>query len=80
TCLYAVYDPANGSCTMARAGHPPPVVVLPDNTVSFPDLPTGPPLGLGGLPFESLEIELPEGSLLGLYTDGLIEGADKDLG
>ncbi|MEU9931798.1 MULTISPECIES: SpoIIE family protein phosphatase [Streptomyces] len=80
TCLYAVYDPANGSCTMARAGHPPPVVVTPDNTVSFPDLPTGPPLGLGGLPFESLEIELPEGSLLGLYTDGLIEGADKDLG
>ncbi|MFJ6805444.1 SpoIIE family protein phosphatase [Streptomyces anulatus] len=80
TCLYAVYDPANGSCTMARAGHPPPVVVTPDNTVSFPDLPTGPPLGLGGLPFESLEIELPEGSLLGLYTDGLIEGADRDLG
>ncbi|MFY0510831.1 SpoIIE family protein phosphatase [Streptomyces anulatus] len=80
TCLYAVYDPANGSCTMARAGHPPPVVVTPDNTVSFPDLPAGPPLGLGGLPFESLEIELPEGSLLGLYTDGLIEGADKDLG
>ncbi|MFE3375056.1 SpoIIE family protein phosphatase [Streptomyces anulatus] len=80
TCLYAVYDPASGCCTMARAGHPPPVVVTPDNTVSFPDLPTGPPLGLGGLPFESLEIELPEGSLLGLYTDGLIEGADKDLG
>ncbi|MGW6290533.1 SpoIIE family protein phosphatase [Streptomyces sp. NPDC055107] len=79
TCLYAVYDPANGCCTMARAGHPPPVVVLPDSTVSFPDLPAGPPLGLGGLPFEALEIELPEGSLLGLYTDGLIEGADKDL-
>ncbi|MFH9133986.1 SpoIIE family protein phosphatase [Streptomyces sp. NPDC017524] len=79
TCLYAVYDPANGCCTMARAGHPPPVIVTPDNTVSFPDLPAGPPLGLGGLPFESLEIELPEGSLLGLYTDGLIEGADKDL-
>lgn len=79
TCLYAVYDPANGCCTMARAGHPPPVVVLPDSTVSFPDLPAGPPLGLGGLPFEALEIELPEGSLLGLYTDGLIEGADNDL-
>ncbi|MFJ4708615.1 SpoIIE family protein phosphatase [Streptomyces anulatus] len=80
TCLYAVYDPSNGCCTMARAGHPPPVIVTPDDAVSFPDLPAGPPLGLGGLPFESLEIELPEGSLLGLYTDGLIEGADKDLG
>ncbi|MFD5203987.1 SpoIIE family protein phosphatase [Streptomyces sp. NPDC058375] len=79
TCLYAVYDPSNGCCTMARAGHPPPVVVTPDGAVSFPDLPSGPPLGLGGLPFESMEIELPEGSLLGLYTDGLIEGTDKDL-
>ncbi|MDQ0988502.1 SpoIIE family protein phosphatase [Streptomyces sp. V2I9] len=79
TCLYAVYDPASGFCTMARAGHPPPVVVTPDGAVSFPDLPSGPPLGLGGLPFESLEMELPEGSLLGLYTDGLVEGTDKDV-
>ncbi len=79
TCLYAVYDPTNGSCTMARAGHPPPVVVTPDGSVTFPDLPSGPPLGLGGLPFESLEVVLPEGSLLGLYTDGLIEGTDRDV-
>ncbi|WP_030852294.1 SpoIIE family protein phosphatase [Streptomyces griseus] len=79
TCLYAVYDPASGCCTMARAGHPPPVVVTPDGAVSFPDLPSGPPLGLGGLPFESLEIRLAEGSLLGLYTDGLVGGADKDV-
>ncbi|SCE61244.1 GAF domain-containing protein [Streptomyces sp. Termitarium-T10T-6] len=79
TCLYAVYDPTNGACTMARAGHPPPVVVTPDGAVTFPDLPSGPPLGLGGLPFESLEVVLPEGSLLGLYTDGLIEGTDMDV-
>ncbi|WP_324801071.1 SpoIIE family protein phosphatase [Streptomyces cyaneofuscatus] len=79
TCLYAVYDPASRCCTMARAGHPPPVIVSPQGAVSFPDLPLGPPLGLGGLPFESLDIELPEGSLLGLYTDGLIEGPEKDV-
>ncbi|WP_237329160.1 SpoIIE family protein phosphatase [Streptomyces sp. CBMAI 2042] len=79
TCLYAVYDPASRCCTMARAGHPPPVIVTPQGAVSFPDLPLGPPLGLGGLPFESLEVELPEGSLLGLYTDGLIEGPEKDV-
>ncbi|MDX3606380.1 SpoIIE family protein phosphatase [Streptomyces sp. FL06-04B] len=79
TCLYAVYDPTSGCCTMARAGHPPPVVVTPDGAVTFPDLPSGPPLGLGGLPFESLEMVLPEGSLLGLYTDGLIEGTDRDV-
>jgi PAS domain S-box-containing protein len=79
TCLYAVYDPVTGRCTMARAGHPPPVVVAPDGHVSFPEPPAGPPLGLGGLAFEATEIELAENSLLGLYTDGLIEGADGDM-
>ncbi|MFH8515605.1 SpoIIE family protein phosphatase [Streptomyces gelaticus] len=78
TCLYAVYDPVTQLCTMARAGHPPPVVVSPDGRVSFPELPAGPPLGLGGMPFETAEICLPEGSLIGLYTDGLIEGRDRD--
>ncbi|MFF3145063.1 SpoIIE family protein phosphatase, partial [Streptomyces sp. NPDC057927] len=68
-----------GQCTMARAGHPPPALVRPDGTVSFPDLPAGPPLGLGGLPFESAEIHLPEGSRLLLYTDGLIEDRHRDV-
>ncbi|MEV1082414.1 SpoIIE family protein phosphatase [Streptomyces sp. NPDC050211] len=79
TCLYAVYDPVRRRCTMARAGHPPPVVITPDGQVSFPELPAGPPLGLGGLAFEAAEIELAENSLLGLYTDGLVEGADRDM-
>ncbi|MGW3086874.1 SpoIIE family protein phosphatase [Streptomyces sp. NPDC001108] len=78
TCLYAVYDPVTQSCTMARAGHPPPVVVAPDGRVSFPELPAGPPLGLGTMPFETARTTLPEGSLIGLYTDGLIEGRDRD--
>ncbi|MDX3850157.1 SpoIIE family protein phosphatase [Streptomyces sp. AK02-01A] len=73
TCLYAVYDPVSQSCTVARAGHPAPALVRPDGEVEFLDLPQGPPLGVGGLPFESVEIELPEGSLLALYTDGLVE-------
>ncbi|MEV5321627.1 SpoIIE family protein phosphatase [Streptomyces sp. NPDC052687] len=79
TCLYAVYDPVTGRCSMARAGHPPPVVVTPDGQVSFPEPPAGPPLGLGGIAFESGEVDLPPGSLLGLYTDGLIAGPDGDL-
>ncbi|MEV6118433.1 SpoIIE family protein phosphatase [Streptomyces sp. NPDC052109] len=81
TCLYAVYDPVTRRCTMSRAGHPPPAIVDPLGKVSFPDLPTGAPLGLGlGLvPFESVELELPEGSLLALYTDGLIESRDQDI-
>ncbi|WP_053660200.1 SpoIIE family protein phosphatase [Streptomyces sp. MMG1121] len=79
TCLYAVYDPTTQRCTMARAGHPPPALVRPDGTVSFPELPAGPPLGLGGLPFEAVEIDLPEGSQLVLYTDGLIEDRNRDV-
>ncbi|MEU3774601.1 SpoIIE family protein phosphatase [Streptomyces sp. NPDC032472] len=79
TCLYAVYDPTTRQCTMARAGHPPPALVHPDGTVSFPELPAGPPLGLGGLPFETAEIQLPENSTLVLYTDGLIEDRERDI-
>ncbi|MFF8986047.1 SpoIIE family protein phosphatase [Streptomyces globisporus] len=80
TCLYAVYDPVSRRCVMARAGHLPPAIVDPDGAVSFPDLPAGPPLGLGGLPFESMEFELPVGSLLALFTDGLVEARDHDIG
>ncbi|GAB7102693.1 hypothetical protein JCM4814A_10070 [Streptomyces phaeofaciens JCM 4814] len=71
-CLYLVYDPVDGSCAMAAAGHPAPAVVLPDGSVTFVELPQGPPLGAGGLPFESAEVTLPEGSTLALHTDGLL--------
>ncbi|MEV7420457.1 SpoIIE family protein phosphatase [Streptomyces sp. NPDC089919] len=80
TCLYAVYDPVSGMCSMARAGHPLPAVVDPaSGTVSFLELPAGPPLGLGGLPFEAAEVRLPRGSVLALFTDGLIRGRDRDV-
>ncbi|MEU6672051.1 SpoIIE family protein phosphatase [Streptomyces sp. NPDC046727] len=79
TCLYAIYDPTTQKCVMARAGHPPPALVSPDGTVSFAELPAGPPLGLGGLPFEAVETDLPEGSQLVLYTDGLIEDRYRDV-
>ncbi|MGW7665916.1 SpoIIE family protein phosphatase [Streptomyces sp. NPDC054775] len=80
TCLYAIYDPVTRKCTMARAGHPPPAIVDPHGTVTFPHLPTGRPLGIGlGTPFEAVELELPEGSRFALYTDGLIESRDHDI-
>jgi PAS domain S-box-containing protein len=80
TCLYAVYDPVSRCCSMAVAGHPPPAVVRPDGTAGFLDVPVGPPLGLGGLPFEPVDVTLPEGSLLALYTDGLIHARHRDIG
>ncbi|MFF5445606.1 SpoIIE family protein phosphatase [Streptomyces sp. NPDC012888] len=79
TCLYAVYDPTTRQCVMARAGHLPPALVHPDGGVTFPDVPAGPPLGLGGLPFETAEVELPEDSTLVLYTDGLVEDRHRDI-
>ncbi|MFB7927881.1 SpoIIE family protein phosphatase [Streptomyces sp. NPDC056039] len=79
TCLYAVYDPVSRRCCVARAGHPAPALLIPGSEPFLLDLPAGPPLGLGGLPFESTEIELPEGSLLALYTDGLVEARGRDI-
>ncbi|MEU6018033.1 SpoIIE family protein phosphatase [Streptomyces sp. NPDC047515] len=80
TCLYAIYDPVSRECAMARAGHPLPALVRPDGGgVTFPDLPAGPPLGLGGMPFETAEMELEEGTQLVLYTDGLIEDRTRDI-
>ncbi|MFC4332882.1 SpoIIE family protein phosphatase [Streptomyces andamanensis] len=79
TCLYAIYDPVSRRCVMARAGHPPPAVIGPDGEVVFAEVPAGPPLGLGGLPFETAELELAEGSRLVLYTDGLVEDRERDI-
>ncbi|MDT3399285.1 SpoIIE family protein phosphatase, partial [Streptomyces sp. B1866] len=79
TCLYAVYDPVSRRCCAARAGHPGPAVVRPDGAVDFLDLPGGPPLGLGNLPFEAAEVELAEGSLLVLYTNGLLDSPGRDV-
>ncbi|GAA0664207.1 SpoIIE family protein phosphatase [Kitasatospora atroaurantiaca] len=79
SCLYAIYDPVSRRCALARAGHLPPAVLTPGGTVDLIDLPAGPPLGLGGLAFESTEVELPEGSLLALYTDGLVVSRDRDI-
>ncbi|WCN05460.1 SpoIIE family protein phosphatase [Streptomyces sp. M92] len=79
TCIYAVHDPVSGLCSISRAGHLAPMLVHPDGTVETPDVPLAPPLGLGGLPFESAELRLPEGSTLVLYTDGLVERRDRDI-
>ncbi|MFB7370118.1 SpoIIE family protein phosphatase [Streptomyces sp. NPDC056222] len=80
SCLYAVYDPVSLRCELASAGHLAPAVVAPDGTIDFPALPPGPALGIGGLPFESVELPLAEGTVLALYTEGLIAvpGAGKE--
>uniref|UniRef100_UPI001E4FBEC3 ATP-binding SpoIIE family protein phosphatase n=1 Tax=Catenulispora pinisilvae TaxID=2705253 RepID=UPI001E4FBEC3 len=80
TCLYVVYDPVTGLCSVAAAGHPMPAVVARDGSVAYLDLPTGPPLGLGGSAYEAVEFLIDEGSTLVLYTDGLVESRVQDIG
>ncbi|MBN0042661.1 SpoIIE family protein phosphatase [Streptomyces actuosus] len=78
TCLYAVYDPVSRRFTVARAGHAPPVLLPPGGRPHRVTVPAGPPLGMGGLPFENTELHVPEGSVLAFYTDGLIEAGEGD--
>ncbi|MFF8974172.1 SpoIIE family protein phosphatase [Streptomyces sp. NPDC014995] len=79
TCLYAVYDPVTRRLILAAAGHPAPALVLPDGTARLVPVTPGPPLGVGGLPFEAVELELPEDTVVALYTDGLVEDRDRDV-
>jgi serine phosphatase RsbU (regulator of sigma subunit) len=79
TCVYAVIDPASRSCVIAQAGHQPPVVVLADGETEVLSLPPGLPLGLGEERFEATHVDLPPGSVLALYTDGLVEGRTRTL-
>ncbi|MFD7902818.1 MULTISPECIES: SpoIIE family protein phosphatase [unclassified Kitasatospora] len=79
TCVCVVYDPVDRHCTAACAGHLPPVVAEPGGRARTIELPPGAPLGVGGVPFESVEFTLPEEAILALYTDGLVERRGRDI-
>jgi PAS domain S-box-containing protein len=73
TCVYAVCDLERGTCELSSAGHLPPVLAGTDGTARLLDVPGGVPLGVGGVEFGTVEVDLAPGSLLALYTDGLVE-------
>ncbi|MFF5965622.1 SpoIIE family protein phosphatase [Streptomyces collinus] len=73
TCVYAVCDLERGTCELSSAGHLPPVLAGADGSAKLLDVPGGVPLGVGGVEFGTLEVDLAPGSLLALYTDGLVE-------
>ena len=79
TCLYAVYNPVTRRCAMASAGHPPPVLVRPDGSAEAVDIVPGPPLAVCGMPYETTTIDVEPGSVLALYTDGLVQHAAHDV-
>lgn len=73
TCVYAVIDPTRGACTLSTAGHLPPVLALPGGTTRVPDLPSGQSLGFGSGMYGEAHVHLPPGTVIALYTDGLVE-------
>ncbi|WP_280688040.1 SpoIIE family protein phosphatase [Kitasatospora sp. GAS204B] len=79
TCVYAVYDAVTHRCVFANAGHLPPALLSPGEPARMLDVPPGLPLGVGGEPFEEVTLVLPDGALLGLYTDGLVESRKHQL-
>lgn len=81
TCLYAVYDPIASELHLANAGHIPPVLVRADDGRSeLLDLPTGAPIGVGGVPFEAVTFRVAPGDRLLMCTDGLVEVRGEDIG
>ncbi|MEU1479936.1 SpoIIE family protein phosphatase [Streptomyces sp. NPDC005760] len=79
TCVYAVYDPHRRECRIANAGHLPPVLVPQGAQPRLLDLPTGAPLGVGGVPFETTTLAFGVGDQLVLYTDGLVETREHSI-
>ncbi|MGH6655611.1 MAG: SpoIIE family protein phosphatase [Actinocrinis sp.] len=79
TCVYAIYNPVEGECVMASAGHPPPLLVGPGGGVDLVHLEPGAPLGVGGQRFEEYAFAVDPASALALYTDGLVEARDRDI-
>ncbi len=79
TCVYAVFDAVSGNCEIASAGHLPPLLVSPDGNSQFLDISPSPPLGIGSGPVQTQVVKIKDGSLLVLYTDGLVERRTSDI-
>jgi hypothetical protein len=79
TCVYCVYDPVARRCAIANAGHVPPVFVHADGRTELIPVPAGVPLGVGNVSFQTMEVPAPDGGLIALCTDGLVESREQDI-
>jgi serine phosphatase RsbU (regulator of sigma subunit)/anti-sigma regulatory factor (Ser/Thr protein kinase) len=79
TCVFAIYDSVEGTCEVASAGHLPPLLVTSDRGAEFLDLSPAPPLGVGTSPIGSRTLRIEDGSMLVMYTDGLVERRTEDI-
>ncbi len=80
TSAMAVWDQVRSEVTIASAGHLPPVLVDPGRRARLLDVHVGPPLGAQSLAaYEELVFKVPAGSMLLLYTDGLVDDRSRPL-
>jgi serine phosphatase RsbU (regulator of sigma subunit) len=78
TVLLGVGDLAERRITLTNAGHPIPLLVA-NGAASFVHTQVGVPIGVAGSDYRPSTIDVPEGAILLLYTDGLIERRDENL-
>ena len=79
TCLVARLEPATGALLVCSAGHLPPVVAEAGGGARLLEVEPGRPLGVGGGTYVDAPAHLPDGAVLVLYTDGLVEERDAPL-
>ncbi|MFD3717176.1 SpoIIE family protein phosphatase [Streptomyces sp. NPDC058674] len=83
SCCYVLLDPVTGGARAVRAGHPQPLLRHPDGRTEVLELAGGVVLGIDPeASYPVTEMRLATGSVLALYTDGLVEkpGTDIDAG
>ncbi|WP_033822092.1 SpoIIE family protein phosphatase [Kitasatospora sp. MBT63] len=83
SCCYIRIEPGTDHAYAVRAGHCPPLLRLADGSTEALELAGGPLLGVDSAStYPQTRLDLPPGSVLALYTDGLVEerGTDIDLG
>jgi anti-sigma regulatory factor (Ser/Thr protein kinase) len=80
TVVYVVLDPRAGIARYTSAGHPPPLVVYPDGRAELLEGGRGLPLGAApDATYSHGVVELPGGSVIVLYSDGLVERRDRSI-
>jgi serine phosphatase RsbU (regulator of sigma subunit) len=80
TVAYAVLDPQSGQLAISSAGHLPPVIAVADQQTALARIAVGPPIGVADpSPRESTTLALTPGTVVCLFTDGLVERRDEPI-